>query len=140
MPAGKPFAAGAEEPSRARQLRVLIVDDERDTVLTLMELLRLDGHEPKGAYSGAQALEAVRAFAPDVVVLDISMPGKSGWEVAREMRELAGERLTLVAISGHFKSPSDRLLSHVVGFDHYLPKPFEVDQLLALVRQIASAR
>src|SRR5687768_5499502 len=90
-------------PGGSRPLRILVADDERDTVLTLMMLLRDEGHEVRGVYTGRQVLEAVRGFDPDVVVLDIAMPDLSGWEVARTIRTHPdGRQRTLIGISGEY--------------------------------------
>lgn len=126
------FQAGL--PKGPRSLRILVADDERDTVLTLMMLLREEGHEVRGVYTGRQVLDAVRGFNPDVVVLDIAMPDLSGWEVARTIRTHPdGQRRTLIGISGEYKNSVDKLLSAVVGFDHYLLKPCSPTTLIALL-------
>jgi DNA-binding response OmpR family regulator len=123
--------------SSARSLRILIADDERDTVLTLMMLLRDEGHEVRGVYTGRQVLDAVRGFDPDVVVLDIAMPELSGWEVARTIRMHSdGNRRMLIGISGAYRNPVDKLLSTVVGFDHYLLKPYSPSALIALLEPL----
>lgn len=89
------------EPTRQRArraLRVLVADDERDIVLTLTELPREEGHEAHGLYDGTDVMPAVRDFDPDVVLLDIAMPGMTGWEVARQIRQVCGhERPLLIA-------------------------------------------
>lgn len=128
-----------EVPKAPRSLRILIADDERDTVLTLMMLLREEGHEVRGVYTGRQVLEAIRDFDPDVLVLDIAMPDLSGWEVARTIRKHPdGQRRMLIGISGEYKNSVDKLLSTVVGFDHYLLKPCSPNALIALLRTPAS--
>jgi CheY-like chemotaxis protein len=68
------------------QLRVLVADDDRDAVQSLLELLRDEGHDARGVYTGLDVLDSVRDFAPDAVLLDIGMPHVSGYEVARELR------------------------------------------------------
>src|SRR5436305_3534650 len=84
-----------------QQLRILIGDDEKDAVATLLELLRAEGHEVRGVYSGRAVLDMVRDFGPDVVLLDIGMPLVSGYEVARTLRErYASARPLLVAVTG----------------------------------------
>jgi DNA-binding response OmpR family regulator len=128
-----------ELPKVPRSLRILIADDERDTVLTLMMLLRHEGHEVRGVYTGRQVLDAVRGFDPDVVVLDIAMPDLSGWEVARTIRtQRDGKRCMLIGISGEYKNSVDKLLSTVVGIDHYLLKPCSPNALIALLEPLRS--
>jgi len=80
-------------------------------------------------------ISAVRAFDPEAVLLDIKMPGMSGYEVARSIRTRYGDaRPLLVAISGHYKQGSDRVLAEIVGFDHYFAKPCDPNALLALLK------
>ena len=118
-----------------RRLRILIADDERDSVLMLTELLRDEGHEMRAVYHGADVAAAVADFDPDVVLLDIVLPRASGWEVARTIRARHGEkRPLLIALSGVYKKTSDQLLGQLAGFNHYLVKPYDPAQLLALLR------
>jgi DNA-binding response OmpR family regulator len=135
MPPGRERLSGAHgEPSLApRSLHIIVADDDRDTVLTLMLLLREEGHDVRGVHSATQVLRAVNEFYPDVVVLDIAMPELSGWQVARKIRERLGRRPMLIGISGEYKHSVDRILSEVVGFDHYLVKPYEPAALMALL-------
>jgi two-component system response regulator MtrA len=113
----------------------LIADDDRDTVLTLVELLREEGYEPRGVYRGTDVIEAMHEFDPDVVLLDIAMPDKSGWEVAREIRQLYGEkRPLLIALSGVFDKTVDRLVGKTAGFNYYIAKPYDPSVLMVLIR------
>jgi CheY-like chemotaxis protein len=101
-------------PTRA--LRVLVADDEHDTVLTLTELVREKGHETHGVYTGTEVMPAVREFDPDVVLLDTSMPGMTGRDVARKIRQVCGqERPLLIAISGVYKESADQILGKMSG-------------------------
>jgi DNA-binding response OmpR family regulator len=133
---------GQGEPSRVpRLLRILVADDERDGVLTLMMLLREEGHEVRGVYTGRQALQALREFEPDVVLLDIALPELSGWEVARELRKRqTGKGPLLIGISGEYRQGADRILAEILGFDHYLVKPYEPAALLALLEPLTLPR
>lgn len=135
------FSGGQAEPGKApRSLRILIADDERDAVLTLMMLLREEGHDARGVYSGKQALAFLRDFEPDVALLDIALPELSGWEVARQIRERKGDRPLLIALSGIYKSPTDKFLSESVGFDHHLLKPYDPKVLLALIAPLTQPK
>jgi len=121
-------------PQVRRQLRVLVVDDERDTVLTLLELLRDEGHETRGLYRGTDAIAAMQSFDPDVVLVDIAMPDMSGWDVAREIRANCGaSRPLLIAISGLYKQSADQILGKLAGFNHYIAKPYDPSVLLAML-------
>jgi len=131
--------ANESSPSRSpqRPLRVLIVDDEKDTVLTLMALVRSDGHESRGAANAAEVWRCVDDFDPDVVLLDIGLPDRSGYEVARELRQRFGEeRPKLIAVTGWNKG-SDRILAQIAGFDHHVGKPYDPSALLALIAGLA---
>jgi DNA-binding response OmpR family regulator len=115
-------------------MRVLVADDNRDEVLSLDLLLSCEGHQVRGVYQGDEVLPAMRSFKPDAVLLDIKMPGLSGFEVARLIRSRYGdESPLLVAISGHFKQGGDKVLSEIVGFDYHLAKPCDPGELLALL-------
>jgi DNA-binding response OmpR family regulator len=123
-------------------LRILIADDDRDSVLTLVLLLRQEGHDVRGVHSGREVMTAVRDFEPEVVLLDIAMPHLSGWEVARAIREQFGRRVTLIGISGKYNHSADNILSETVGFDHYVMKPYDPQALIALIanKHIQSGR
>jgi len=100
-----------------------------------MELLREEGHEARGVYTGGDVMAAIESFDPDVVLLDIALPGKSGWTLAREIRgDRSEKRPLLVAISGVYKQAADQLLGKLAGFDYYILKPYDPGVLLALLR------
>jgi PAS domain S-box-containing protein len=103
--------------------RLLVVDDNRDAAESLAMLLRLQGHEVRVAYSGQAALEDAHSFQPDLIFLDIGMPGMDGYEVARRMRQQPGlEDVVLAALTG-WGQPEDRRRTAEAGFDHHLVKP-----------------
>ena len=115
-------------------VRVLVIDDEPDTVLTLLALLRLEGFDATGYASAREALKTLQDIDPDVVVCDLAMPVISGWDFAREVRRIMGlSRPMLIGISGQYKRPADEFISRAAGFDHYLTKPFDPGEILALV-------
>jgi DNA-binding response OmpR family regulator len=121
-----------------RQVRILVADDDRDSVLTLMMLLRDEGHEVRGVYDGKQALAAAFEFEPHAVLLDIALPDLSGWEVARRIRQRATRKgPMLIGVSGEYKQGADRILSEIIGFDHYVLKPYDVNSLLGLLAPLA---
>ena len=118
-----------------RALRVLVVDDDRDMVLSLTTLLRTEGYETRGLHNAADILHHVEAFNADVLVLDIAMPGKTGWEAAKEIRaNLDKRRLVIIGISGEHTRGWDRTQSTMNGFDFYLMKPYDPNVLLTLLR------
>jgi CheY-like chemotaxis protein len=103
-------------------VRVLVADDNRDAADTLCRILSLYGYEVRAAYDGNAALEMCESFRPHVAVLDIGMPGQSGYDVARRLREQRGKDLRLVALSG-WGSEADVQRARDAGFDHHLTKP-----------------
>jgi CheY-like chemotaxis protein len=116
-------------------MRVLVADDDPDALLTLSVLLVDDGHQVEKVGRGPDVLQAVRAFRPEAVLLDIKMPGMSGYDLARAIRERYGQaRPLMIAISGHYRQGIDKLLAKVVGFDHYFAKPYDPAALLWLLR------
>ena len=122
-----------------RPLCIFIVDDNPDAVLTLAMLLRDEGYIVHTCANPHIAMDAVRAHKPDVCILDIKMPGKSGYDLAREIlvEELVPEPV-LIATSGHYKKPSEQLLARAVGFRHFLPKGTEPQQLLEILDALAT--
>ncbi len=112
-----------------RPVRVLIVDDDRDTTDSLAVLLRTWGFCPLVAYDGPTALAVATAERPDVVLLDIGLPGLDGYEVARRLRRqpwAAGVRL--LALTGYGQE-KDRQEADAAGFDRHLVKPFDPEEL-----------
>lgn len=111
--------------------RVLVVDDERDIRLAMAEALEDEGYEVDTARDGAEALVHLRAFHPQVVLLDLMMPGMDGWEFRRVQRqdpELAGIPVVVISALGAVKD---------LDAQDYIQKPFELDQLLSVVGRLA---
>jgi signal transduction histidine kinase/ActR/RegA family two-component response regulator len=125
----------AAAPSAAR--KVLVVEDNPDVAETLAEFLRTLGHEVRVAPDGPAALGAVDEGAPDVVLLDIGLPGIDGYEVARRLRASAGgDRLFLVGLTGYGQA-EDRARSSAAGFDLHLTKPIDLEVVGRLVAAAA---
>jgi signal transduction histidine kinase/CheY-like chemotaxis protein len=118
--------------SPAIQKRILVVDDNRDSADSLALLLRLGGHEVEMAHDGSSALALAQAFRPEVILLDIGLPGMSGYEVARKLREVDQPRPLLIALTGYGQE-EDQRRSLEAGFDYHLVKPVEMAKLLSLV-------
>jgi PAS domain S-box-containing protein len=113
--------------------KILVVDDNRDGADSLAMLLRLLGHDVRVAYAGAEALDAVQAFTPSVVLLDIGLPMTDGYAIALELRrrpELA--KALVVALTGYGQD-EDRQRSREAGFDHHLVKPVDLGALRAIL-------
>ena len=119
-------------------ISVLVVDDEPDLVDTCVTLLALHGFRAAGALDGRRAIESAAADPPDVALVDLSMPGVDGFEVAHQLR--AGDHPpVLVAVTG-LKSDWDRQRAHDAGFALYLVKPVAPEELVTIVRQCGQAR
>jgi CheY-like chemotaxis protein len=145
-PAGRPTTRrdSAETARPApRSLRVLVCDDNEDAADSLGTLLRLRGHQVNVCYNGPEALAAAEPFQPDVVLLDIGLPGgMDGYEVARRLQSDGARTATLVALTG-FGQEDDRRRSSEAGFQAHLVKPVEprvLEDLLRLVHDGKSAR
>jgi CheY-like chemotaxis protein len=114
-------------------LRVVIADDDHDAVLVLSALFRDKGYETKGVYQGDQVVAAVVEFGADAALIDLMMPGMTGLDVARELRQRFATRTPLlVAVTG-WTTPADRVLARVAGFDEHVGKPYDPAELLSLV-------
>jgi CheY-like chemotaxis protein len=125
------------QAAQRRRLSILIADDNADTVLTLSTLLRDEGHIVHTCIRSATALEAVERYKPDVCIFDIVMPEKSGFTLAREVRELPLPRQpVLIAITAVYTRPSEKLMAKAVGFDHFIVKPADPNELFALLETI----
>jgi len=118
---------------------VLIVDDEPNIVTALEFLLRRSGYDVRLASNGAEALEQVDAYRPDVVLLDVMMPVKSGYEVCQRMRErpeLAQVRIVMLSAKGSEAEVSKGLS---LGADLYITKPFSTQELVATINGLFEA-
>jgi DNA-binding response OmpR family regulator len=113
---------------------VLVVDDNREATDSLALILRAEGYVVHTAYDGHLALEIIASSAPDAVVLDIGMPGLSGYDVVREVRRRLRKRPLLVALTA-WSEVSDKILAKHVGFDHHLGKPADPRDLIKLLSE-----
>ena len=131
--------ASAEPTPQVTGQRVLVVDDNADAARTLDMLLRSLGYETRVVYDGAAALKVAIEFKPDVVLLDIGMPGLDGYEVARRLRALKkGAALRIVAITG-WGQEADRQRTREAGFDVHLVKPVEPTELVRVLDEKGGA-
>jgi PAS domain S-box-containing protein len=138
LPAQVPATAPEPEPAdvaAARGLKVLVVDDNVDAAETLSMVLEMGGCEIRVVHDGPSVLAAAMAFEPDVILLDIGLPGMNGYEVAEQLRREPRFRMTLlVAITG-WGTEQDRRRSEAAGFDHHLTKPVDLAALEPLLRE-----
>jgi CheY-like chemotaxis protein len=119
-----------------RRVRVLVVDDYVDNVESMAILLRLYDHEVDTAVGGPAALRAAAAKRPDVVLLDLSMPGMDGYQVAARLREMFDGGVVLIALTA-LGFDEDRRRCIEAGFDSHLVKPADPPKLEKLIRKLA---
>ncbi len=119
------------------QRRILVVDDEPDTAGALAELLGLKGHTARAVPDGPSALALVETFDPELVLLDLGLPGMNGYQIARKLREMLGQRVMLVALTGYQDDP---VRLREAGFDAHLLKPTSLEKLFTLVSELERKR
>jgi CheY-like chemotaxis protein len=142
LPLDRTAGAGAlapdevtDVPAPPAKLRVLIVDDVEDSAQSLALGIQAIHHDVRIATSGARALEVAAEFHPHVGILDIGMPGMSGYELARRLRATAhGRAMTLIALTG-WGQREDVERAHAAGFDHHMTKPADFAVLLDLLER-----
>ena len=128
------------EPTAGAGRRILVVDDNRDAVESLAMLLQLGGHETHMAHDGLEAVEAAKALQPDVIFLDVGLPGLNGYEAARRIRkQQEDKRIVLVALTG-WGQEDDRRRSKQAGFDAHLVKPVDPATLAKLLHELGAGR
>lgn len=126
------------KPAAARRLSILIADDDVDTVLTLATMLRDQGHVVHTCANANIVIEAVERYQPDVCILDIVMPGKTGFSIARDMlRMQLAKRPVLIALTGVFTKASDEVIARTAGFDYFVRKGGDPNELLGLIAELA---
>ena len=122
------------------RMRILVVDDNVDSAESLAVLLRLVGHEARTVFDGRQVLVAAEAYRPELVLLDIGLPGIDGYELARRLRlEPWAGQTKLVALTG-YATEEDRRKAEAAGFDHHLVKPVEFETLCRLLEGLGTIK
>jgi CheY-like chemotaxis protein len=136
--AAPPDVERASAPASGAGARVLVVDDNRDAVDLLAEVISSLGYQVRVAYDGAAAVDEVLQFRPDVVLLDIGLPILDGYEVARRVRQTPeGADVKLVAVTGYGQE-GDKSRADAAGFDRHLVKPIDLDKLFETLRSMAA--
>ena len=126
MPLSSPAAADG------RKMKVLVVDDNTDAADSLSALLEIDGFDVRTVYDGAAAVAMAAESQPDMIIMDLGMPGMDGYETARAIRQRPGaERILMLALTGWGQSDARRRTVEA-GFDHHLVKPVELEQIVRL--------
>ena len=116
--------------------RILIVDDDPTVRRLLATLLERAGYETVEAGSGEEGLELARQHSPRLVLLDINLPGTSGYAVCHELRQTLGQQFPIIFLSGERTESFDRVAGLLIGADDYLTKPFDSDELIARVSRM----
>ena len=113
--------------------KILVADDDQDSAESLAMLIQLMGHDVRAAQSGLAAIDVAEAFRPDLIVLDIGMPGLDGYEVCRRIRQHEWGRAIVIAALTGWSRDEDRDRSEQAGFNHYLIKPVDPKALEELI-------
>jgi signal transduction histidine kinase/CheY-like chemotaxis protein len=138
---GAAGAVAADQPDRScntgsGRCDVIVADDNADALQSLTMLLEMEGHAVRVAHDGTTAIALMKQRAPDVMLMDIGMPGLNGYEAARQVRSIeGGEQITLIALTG-WGQPADRTRANEAGFNHHLTKPIEFEDLAKLLSQV----
>jgi CheY-like chemotaxis protein len=117
----------------ARSKRILVVEDDLDSMHTLVTLLKFEGHQVQFAINGYAALDKAQRMRPDVVLLDIGLPGVSGLEICASLKRRPGlENVRVIALTA-YATAEDRARSFAAGCEHHLSKPYDAKELLSLI-------
>ncbi|MBL7804514.1 MAG: response regulator [Saprospiraceae bacterium] len=116
--------------------KVLIVDDEPNIVVALEFLLQREAYQVQKAYNGVQALELAAAFLPDIIVLDVMMPGMDGFEVARRVRQMEALEMTKIVFLTAKGTQRDKEAGYSSGGEYYLIKPFDNEVFVNTINEI----
>jgi DNA-binding response OmpR family regulator len=121
----------------SRALRIIVADDNRDAAVSLALVLRDEGHEVIEVYRGDVVLHLARSSNPDVLILDIGMPGLTGFEVAHALRRELGNACPLLVAVTAWTQPAARAMGRLSGFNYYLTKPCSTDELLEILSSLS---
>jgi len=130
----------AENKNPARNVRVLVVEDDADSREMLKMIFKQHGVEITAVASAAEGLQAIKQVKPDILISDIGLPNEDGYDLIRQVRQLAPEHGGLtpaIALTGYV-SLQDRNHAFDVGYQEHLPKPVDIDKLLDLVGKLVN--
>src|SRR5262249_48038208 len=125
-----------ERPRAISGKRILVVDDNQDSAESLAKLLRLFGNDVRTAHDGRLALELAGPYCPDVVLLDIGLPGMDGLEVCKRLRRQSREGQPLIVAMTGYGQDEDRRRTQEAGFNAHLVKPLDLDALHELLSRL----
>ena len=136
----EPLEISAEQPRAEHPLRILVVEDDPESLQMMGALLGLWGYEPRLVPAGPAALEAVEEEMPDIILLDLGLPGMDGFEVARRLRRRPGGGDVFIAAVTAYRGDEHQRQAREAGFDRYLMKPVDIDTLRQLLFQSATGQ
>lgn len=131
-----PFSTTESRESGPPGRRVLVVDDNVDSALSMSRMLKILGYEVATAHDGLQALDVTEMFQPEVILMDVGMPRMNGYEAARRIRERHGNRLKIIALTG-WGQDADRERSRAAGCDAHLVKPVDLGELQSVLASLS---
>jgi CheY-like chemotaxis protein len=127
-------------PCAHPRCRILIADDNRDAAMALEIMLQIEGFETATAFDGLQAVEVAEQFHPNILILDISMPGLTGYQVARRVRQCGWATDSKILALTAWSDASARTNAKQSGFDFFLVKPFQPDGFIELLENVLQDR
>ena len=128
------------EAATLARMNILIVDDDKDSAMTLGWLVEMLGQDYKVAHTGQEALDMAAEYNPTLVLMDISLPGMSGYEACEKMRENPAFANTIIAAQTGWGEEQHRQKTKEAGFDHHLVKPISVANLKELLDTVQRAK
>ena len=120
------------------QTKILLVDDEPNILVAIEFLLAKEGYQIQKAFDGQQAIEKVESFHPNIIILDVMMPGLDGFEVARRVRHMDGNDDIKIIFLTAKGTTQDKMKGYSTGGEYYLIKPFDNDELVNLVKELVA--
>ncbi|RKY31995.1 MAG: hypothetical protein DRP67_01630 [Candidatus Omnitrophota bacterium] len=121
-----------------KKKKILLIEDDPDTLVYISKILKREGYEVEEAENGEEGLKKFRETKPDLVVLDIMLPGIDGWEVLKRIKSGLRSRKTPVVMLTAKDTDMDKLKGYEFGADFYITKPFNMEKLLLIIRNIIS--
>ena len=120
------------------QTKILLVDDEPNILVAIEFLFTKEGYQIQKAFDGQQAIEKVESFHPNIIILDVMMPGLDGFEVARRVRHMDGNDDIKIIFLTAKGTTQDKMKGYSTGGEYYLIKPFDNDELVNLVKELVA--